>query len=197
MHRGSCAAAERVPVWGSAVCIPSAGASRIRFNGCFSAAVPRPVQLVIVADGGWRRNHSVHTAHSGWGAVLGRVFQTMGVGLRSVGAVRSQRFLILIGAVAAWLSGALVGSPAHFVVAGGDARHAPGAPQPVWVGIGESWLVASEQRERGGGDDGPDGAVWGPDGFERVSRCSGLVCGPSREVRSYRGRVIGARSPPV
>ncbi|MFG0299672.1 MAG: hypothetical protein ACF8K1_08760 [Phycisphaerales bacterium JB047] len=105
--------------------------------------------------------------------------------------------VILVGAVSAWLCGALAGSPAHFVVAGGDARHAPGGPQPVWVGIGESGIVASEQRERGGGDDGPVGAVWVADGIDRDLRCSGLVCGPVCVVRSQRGRAVGARSPPA
>ena len=104
-------------------------------------------------------------------------------------------FVILIGAVSAWLCGAWAGG--HALSGGAEVVRTPGGPQPVWIGIGESGIVASEQRESGGGDDGPAAAVWVADGFECDSRCSGLVCGPVCEVRSSRGGAVGARSPPV
>ena len=111
--------------------------------------------------------------------------------------MKTRRVLILIGAVTAWLCGALVATPAPGAVTGGDARRAPGGPEPVWVGIGELGLVVSEPRERRGGDDGPSGAILAVDAFEQVSLCSAQVCGRSVAVRSHRCGAMGARSPPV
>ncbi|MHA7811875.1 MAG: hypothetical protein ACX94C_00580 [Phycisphaerales bacterium] len=102
--------------------------------------------------------------------------------------------MILVGAVSAWLCGALVGP--HALSVGGEAFRTPGGPQPVWIGIGDSGIVASEQRE-GGGDDGGAGLyVWSGAlgaGSAGGASASGGVVGAC----SLCGRVLWVRGPPA
>ncbi len=102
--------------------------------------------------------------------------------------------MILVGAVSAWLCGALAGP--HALSVGGEALRTPGGPQPVWIGIGESGIVASEQREGGGEDGGAGLCVWS-DGSGTEPSGGAYASGRVVGACSLRGRVLWARGPPA
>lgn len=102
--------------------------------------------------------------------------------------------VILVGAVSAWLCGALAGS--HALSVGGEALRTPGGPQAVWIGVSESGIVASEDREDEGDDGGSGMCAWS-DAFgldaDGGARANGLSAG----ARARHWRVGWARGPPA
>lgn len=108
--------------------------------------------------------------------------------------VHPSRLLILIGAVSAWLCGALAGS--HALGAGAGALLA-GSPEAVWLGDGGVGIVAGEQRGGSGADDEPEGFVWRVEPGERA--VGGLAVAGGRSVGAcvYLRHVLGARGPPA
>ena len=102
--------------------------------------------------------------------------------------------VILVGAVSAWLCGALAG--AHALPGGAEVLRTPGGPQPVWIGIGESGIVASEQREGDGDGEGAGCCVWG-DAYGGGPAGAACAAGLAVVACSLCGRVLWARGPPA